>query len=429
MPAKTPNLRTITLSLCLCSAATSAGAVPSLTILHSFANDGLEGTAPRATLVADPQGNLYGTNTSAGLNTFGTIFKLSKPALAGAPWVASVLHVFGGNDGRFPAGGLVFSGGALYGVAPYGGAHDHGTVFQLTPTGATWSFSKIYDFSGIDGDTPNGDLTADASGNIFGATYVGGSGQGTVFELSPPPAGTTVWSFNTLHYFSAAYVPVKHAIIGDAVNPLGSVMLGADGALYGTGQGGGAKGFGAVFRLAPPVNPGDTWTETLIYSFAGATTGTGPVGKLITNASGAIFGTAAFGGSANAGTVFKLTPTGATWAFTRIANFTGMPTDLHPFAGLVFGKNGALLGTSFDGGNGNPLDGTHNGSGTIFQLKPSANPTGYTKTTIWQFATTGLAGWYPQAALIAGPKGSFYGTTTDENFVARGQGTVFSFTP
>ena len=159
------------------------------TVFHSFPANSMDGAVPEAGLVMDSSGNLYGTTSSGGAHSVGTVFEVTS---AGPE---TVLYSFtGGLDGGIPYGGLVLdSEGNLYGTTRSGGAYHGGTVFELTPTGAetVWhSFGH-----GTDGKFPYAGLVRDSNGNLYGTTMDGGtSGLGTVFQISASGTETVLYS-------------------------------------------------------------------------------------------------------------------------------------------------------------------------------------------------------------------------------------------
>ena len=164
----------------------------------------------------------------------------------------------------------------------------------------------IYTFgsSQSDGFLPTGGLVADGAGNLYGTTDDGGgSGNGTVYELTPPVPPSTDWVESVLHRFGAN---------GDG-ETLGAVTLVFDsfGNLYGTTIFGGGSincrgGCGTVFELTPSV--GGVWNETVIYSFTGSTDGAAPEAGVVIDGAGNLFGTTSAGGASGAGTAFELSP-------------------------------------------------------------------------------------------------------------------------
>ncbi len=215
-------------------------------ILHSFAGAG-DGSYPAASLIFDQQGNLYGTaryggdlscNFSQGC---GTVFELSP---SGSEWKETTLYTFEVNDvGIDPEGGLVFDGsGNLFGTVPAGGT-NRGTVYELQPSGGSWTASALEQFRGNGG--PVAGLTMDASGNLYGTTAASGSYyHGSVFKMSKQGA---TWQLTTLHSFD---------VEGDEGDNLDSgVLLGANGNLFGTASQGGVgscvHGCGVIWEITP----------------------------------------------------------------------------------------------------------------------------------------------------------------------------------
>lgn len=233
-----------------------------LTVLHTF-TAGQDGAEPYAGLTMDRGGNLYGTALGGGCG-YGTAFKMTK---RNGAWVLDPLYWFlGGNDGNAPVARVVFGpNGTLYGTTQFGGGdgcYDGfgcGTVFSLRPSATAcktsicpWSETVLYRFSGgTDGAEPGyGDLIFDAAGNIYGTAREGGTGCN-------------------------------------------------------------GNGCGVVFKLTP--SQGGGWTESVIYSFTGGQDGVGPVGGLIFDKGGNLYGTTIAAGNYGGGTVFELTPNGSSW--------------------------------------------------------------------------------------------------------------------
>jgi len=349
------------------SPAAEPGGAWTETVLYSF-QGGLDGGAPGGLLI-DQAGNLYGTTYSGGPNTCdvlyncGTVFKLSPPSSgAGAAWTKTVLYNFqGGEDGFGPGASLVADGqGNLYGTTNWGGpaaCPDCGTVFELSPASAGWVHTAIYNFQPFpatgsigDGQVPFG-VTFDGQGNLYGATKSGGYCQrfeggfcfGTVFELSPPGSGTgTAWSESVLYRFvptnggpsSNVVVDQAGAIYGAAGNAVYQLVNGelhtlysfkntvlvAEGVILGPGSrlfgvaGGGTYGDGAIFELQP-TQGGGSLTETTLYNFAGSPDGNLPNVPVL-GSDGALYGTTWRGGtqgcqyygSVGCGTLFRVVP-------------------------------------------------------------------------------------------------------------------------
>jgi uncharacterized repeat protein (TIGR03803 family) len=208
------------------------------TVLHSFGSFNGDGLNPRATLIFDSAGNLYGTTTNGGVGSHGTVFKLS-PGSAG--WTETVIHNFWVMASN-PQAGVVFdNAGNLYGTTLSGGRNGFGTVFELSPNGSGWIKKNIHQFSNsVDGGKPFARL-AFAGGNLYGTTSSGGAvGVGVVFELKPASGGG--WQETVLHAFQAG---------NDGADPYAGVILDKLGNLYGTTMDGGRLGQGTVFEVSP----------------------------------------------------------------------------------------------------------------------------------------------------------------------------------
>ena len=263
--------------------------------------NGANGASPVSGLIADAAGDLFGTTASGGANGDGTVFEIAK-AGAGYASTPTTLFSFDGANGAGPVSGLIAdAAGDLFGTTPSGGAYGYGTVFELVNNGGgVYTPVTLLSFNGGDGEFA-GRLIADAAGDLFGTTEEGGAGgTGTVFELVNH--GGSVYTPVTLLSFSYNGA--------DGANPSGGGLIAdAAGDLFGTtGEGGAynAPGLprGTVFELVN--NGGGSYTPVTLVSFNGAD-GAGPVGGLIADAAGNLFGATAGGGAAGYGTVFEIT--------------------------------------------------------------------------------------------------------------------------
>jgi uncharacterized repeat protein (TIGR03803 family) len=206
------------------------------TVVHTFT--GADGAEPSAPLIMDSAGNLYGTTFRGGAAGFGTIFKLNP-----ATGAFTVLHSFtGGSDGgHLGAGLLMDSAGNLDGTTEIGGTGGAGTVFKLDPITSTLTVLHSFTGGGDGGNVPLEGIPAaglimDAPGNLYGATFRGGTGSlGIVFKLD------TLNNEFVLHNFTGA---------GDGSGPLAPLLMDAAGNLYGTASSLMASGLGTVFKLS-----------------------------------------------------------------------------------------------------------------------------------------------------------------------------------
>ena len=356
------------------------------TILYSFGSSPNEdGDEPLAALVQGSDGNLYGTTSSAGTN-YGTVFRITPTGSL------TNLHIFGNSpDGAFPHAALVQgSDGSFYGTTAEGGTNPNsaGTVFRISPSE---SYTSLYSFgsSPSDGNFPYAGLVQGSDGNFYGTTAAGGANDyGTVFRVSPGGSETNLYSF-----------------IGppnDGGAPYAGLVQGSDGNFYGTTSKGAAGG-GNVFRISP------SGCYTNLHSFSGLPTdGTNPYGGLTQGSDGNFYATTGNGGTHNAGTVFRISPSGI---YTTLYSFGSSPNDgFDVYAGLVQGSDGNFYGTTHDGGA--------NGYGIVFRVSPSGS-----ESNLHSFLRSRNDGFRLVAGLVQGSDGSFYGTT--ELGGESGGGTVF----
>jgi uncharacterized repeat protein (TIGR03803 family) len=398
----------------LAIAMSSAPAIAGGKVLHSFQGGG-DGELPLGSLIQDQAGNLYGTTDGGGKtrclendddNTCGTVFELAPDG------TETVLYAFaGGCDGDGPGGALLTDkAGNFYGTTTGGGdcADDggNGTVFRLAPDGTE---TVLYAFKGgKDGYLAVGNLTMDKKGNLYGVTEAGGkpnecndSGCGTVFEVTPDGKK------KILHVFQDG---------SDGGQPSAGLVMDKAGNLYGTTSFGGSGtscevGCGTVFRIAADG------TESVLYSFQGGSDGWGPRCGLIADSAGNFYGTTADGGSANAGTVFKVTADGTE---TVLYSFLSNATGISPFAGVIMDKAGNLYGTTVAGG-GSGTGCKDIGCGVAFKLAPDG-----TETVLEVFKAA--HGRTPYAGLLLGKNDLLYGTTTAGGAGKHNDGVVFRVT-
>ena len=259
------------------------------TTLHTFTTNGVDGRSPNA-LIPGTDGALYGTSSIGGSNRVGTVYRLNQD---GSSW--SVLHHFGSipADGQYPQAGLgEGSDGALYGTTFFGGTNDSGTVFKLNKDGTGYRVLNRFTGGPGDGENPDAALTQGSDGLLYGTTYSGGSnGVGTIFGLATNGA-----SYSLLHVFARTG--------SDGQNPLAALLEARDGSLYGTTYSGGSNGVGTIFRLNK-----DRTGYSVLRSFS-STGGDGqnPHAGVVLGSDGAFYGTTWSGGASGLGTVFRLFP-------------------------------------------------------------------------------------------------------------------------
>jgi uncharacterized repeat protein (TIGR03803 family) len=367
-----------------------------LNVLYSFFDsNGNDGFDPQSGLIFDKAGNLYGTTLFGGSarcsGGCGVVFELISNG--NGSFSESVLYNFlgGASDGAYPAGGLVFDQvGNLYGTTYSGGRSPGpvGVVFQLAPgSGGQWTETVVHAFTGsFDGASPYGALVFDQAGNLYGATYRGGTADvGTVFELTPTTGGQ--WTKSTIYSFPSS----------DGQDPNGNLVEDASGNFYGTTYPGGTYAQGEVFKLAPNSTGG--WTKGTIYSFKGTTDGALP-SNLVFDKSGNLYGTAVVG--PGLGSIFELKPNGSgTWTESTLYTFSNTTTDGQFLEGLVFDASGNLYGETVYGG-------TYSSGGTIYKLTNNGSGV-WTKSVLYNFQED-AGGFEPLGGLVIDAAGNLYGT-------------------
>jgi uncharacterized repeat protein (TIGR03803 family) len=291
-----------------------------------------------------------------------------------------VLHTFTGrpNDGSYPYGALVRDrAGNFYGTTNTGGKSGDGTVFKLTTSGDE---KILHSFIKAEGKAPVDALILDDAGNLYGTTEDGGVAGGTVFELSKGG------KLAPLHRFGQGGIE-------DGADPWSGLVRDADGNLYGTtAYGGGNGGLGTVYKVDPLGN------ETLLYAFGVPPDGSSPLGSLLRDAAGNLYGTTGSGGAfcgLCAGTVFKVDPEGKEKV---LYSFTGGIDGGGPLANLITDGEGNLYSTTYQGGMFS--------DGTIFKLDRVG-----TLTVLYAFGSIADDGMNPRSGIIRDEQGNFYGTT------------------
>ena len=342
-----------------------------LTPLYDFSG-GSDGELPVAGVIFGPDGSLYGTTLAGGVlrgcpgngyNGCGVVFQLQPPSSACksaiCPWHETVLYSFaGGTDGWNPWDGVTFDqAGNLYGTTYYGGSSNCtyggcGIVFKLTHSGGQWTKSTLYGFaSGNDGASPMGGVTFNSSGNLYGSTTEGGTGNcrsgcGTIFSLTPSNGG---WAEQVIYSFQGG---------SDGGYPTANLISDTTGNLYSV-IGANSDSDAPVFEL---TSSNGNWSFNSIYQVLGGGN------SLVMDAADNLYGTSGDGGADGLGLVFKLTPSGGGWLYTDLHDFTGFDEDgFYPNGGVALDVNGNIYGTASQGGN---LSDCYTGCGVVWEITP-----------------------------------------------------------
>jgi uncharacterized repeat protein (TIGR03803 family) len=400
------------------------------TVLYTFTL-GDDGNTPLGGVILDPAGNLYGTTKWGGASYCafgcGTVYKVDSTGHQ------TVLYNFTGEaDGSNPYAGLARdAAGNLYGTT-YTGGRYWGVVFKLATSGQE---SVLYTFTdGTDGSRPEAPLVLDSAGNVYGTTYTSGKGQGVVFKVDPAghetvlhlftggtdgahpqcgvirdsagnlfgttPDGGTAHGGVVYKITAGGQEQILYTFVAGAGGNTPSVGLTRDSAgnLYGTAPYGGATvNAGVVYKL-------DTaGQETVLYTFTGSGHGSNPVSGVVRDPAGNLYGTTYYGGSENAGVVYKVDTAGHS---TVLHNFTGGADGANPQAGVVLDAAGNLYGTTAFGGNACPNARYYTvGCGAVYKVDMAGHV-----TVLYTF--TGEAdGGNPLAGVIRDSEGNLYGTT------------------
>jgi len=332
-----------------------------------------------------------------------------------------VIHRFSGaaGDGGAPAASLLLgTDGNFYGTTGESSAPDHhnatnGGVFKITPDGAVTVLHQFYGATVPgDGAIPAGPVILGRDGNFYGTTGAGGTAQlGTVYKVTL--AGNTT----ILHSFGDGSAP------SDGTSPSGGLIQGPDGNFYGTTSPAildASSGSGTFYRITP------AGVLTVLHKFGDGSTpndGKYPGGSLTLGPDGNLYGTTSAGGSANFGTVFKVTPAGKVTTLHSFDDGTVSQDGASPSGSLLLGSDGYFYGTTGLGGAKQP-PGIWSGGGTVFKIAPGGT---YAILHRFQDGSVVNDGSLPNGALIQASDGNFYGTTSSGG--PTGSGTVYKMAP
>jgi len=398
-------------------------------VLNSFSGTP-DGANPTSRLTFQ-NGNLYGTTKTGGAYGNGSVFQLSPNS--NGKWTETLIYSFcpaapSCTDGENPYYSYVIfdNAGNMYGTAYAGGSSGNGVVFELSPSGNTWTETVLYSFANSpDGANPINGLIMDSAGNLYGTTYAGGAagGNGTVFEMSQTGG---VWSEQPLYAinsngsglimdsggniygttFSSAYELISNGKGGfnlatlfsfnpanaktEGSNPMGTLAFDSAGNLWGTTVAGGTNNFGVLYKLSKGSKG---WTQSVLGSFS-AHTGESPYAGVVFDKAGNMYGTTSYAGFYGGGTVYELTKSGKTYSPRIVFPFNGEDGG-EPLAGLIVDSNGYLYGTTVIGGT--------SGNGTVFEVNPhpslsttvltsSPNPSTFGQTVTFTATVTSTGG-------------------------------------
>ena len=302
--------------------------------------------------------------------------------------------------------------------------------FGSSSDGDEWTLTSLYDFFTTDAASPLSSLIQDASGNLYGtADFEGIYDIGAVYELTPNGSGG--WKENVIYNFASG---VNNFVNG--VYPSGLTMDTA-GNLYGTAGFSGPSEYGSVFELSPL--PDGKWQEKDLVDFGGGLDQ--PLGGVVFDHAGNLYGTTSRGGSNGLGAIFELVPgANGQWTEKTIHSFDGYPNDgASPAAGLIMDEAGNFYGTTQKGGNSANCTGGGGqavGCGTVFRLSVTANG-GWQVQLLYSFKGSTIDGASPVAPLILDSAGNLYGTTRQGGIKAGCSqenglptcGTVFELSP
>jgi uncharacterized repeat protein (TIGR03803 family) len=343
------------------------------TELYNF-NWHSEGANPMnpALMAQGQDGNLYGTLQST-ITGNGSVFGWSVPTST-----ITKIYGFSGADGNAPQSGLTLGlDGSFYGTTETGGTFGKGTVFKISSGGV---LTQLYSFTdGADSAYPWAPPVQGSDGSIYGVTY-NGTNPGRAYKITPAGVFSVI-----------AVLPSK------TTAPL---IFASDGNLYGTTQYGGAYNRGTVFKMTPKG------AITIIHSFTAEL----PVGPMMQAADGKLYGTTPWGGTNGEGTIYSMTLSGG--SFKVLHNFL-LSEASNSASGLVQGSDKFLYGVAQAGGG--------NGQGSLFKV----NTAGTTFSVLYSFQTA--SGDTPMSIPVLHTNGIIYGTTNHGGPTNVGYGTLYSY--
>jgi uncharacterized repeat protein (TIGR03803 family) len=408
------------LALALAAAASPASAA---TLTTAFAFDGAAGAVPNNGNLLITSGTVYAATNAGGDNDLGAIVSLPTSG-ATAP---TLLHSFAGPDGESPNGSLVAdTSGNLYGTTQGGGANGLGSVFKLTnphSTGAAWPVTTIHSFTCQDGAYPKAGATLGPDGSLYGTTYGQGAGcaapnYGAVWKLS---GGT----FRIMHAFTGSAFPSPtHPAQPDGGNPSSNIVLDPSGIMIGTASLGiPNNGAGSLFAISPTGN----YTQVAAFSHY---YGTGPIGNIVRDSAGNVYGTiptsTGYMQPSIGAIVFKVTA--GTHQIVNLAYIPGQFSE----SGVILDRAGNLYGTvtgyQYKDPNWQETIGSSvRSGGGVFSVSPSG--------ALTNLASLSFDNQGPVGGVVFDAAGNLWGTSSAgglrcaSNPSTSGCGTIFELTP
>ena len=351
--------------------------------LHGFGRE--DGTRAVGSVIFGPDGMLYGVHAMGGLHGLGTLYRWSP--VDGSFTVLHHLDYATGEPAEPEAGLIIGHDGLMWGTSLFGGVQFGGTIYTLATDGTMAIRSEFANDIGM--RMPHGALVEGKPGRFYGTT-----GE-SVFRFDGRPGG----QLKELHRF----VPKT-----DGSGSQAALVFGPDGKLYGCNMYNGPLNKGTLFRLNT-----DGSRFEMLKAFDGKWEGYDLRAPLLAASDGYLYGCATNGGVFERGVVFRL---GTDGSYEVVHHFAGGDNDgAYPDGALVEGPDGALYGTTSQGGD------APQSFGTVFRMTKRGR-----LRLIHRFTDGGAAGEVPRGALCFGPDGSLYGTTQSGN---RSIGALYRLTP
>jgi uncharacterized repeat protein (TIGR03803 family) len=369
-------------------------------VLHDFTGDN-DGSTPMGLVAVDHAGNVYGSTPYGGISSgsceaiggCGMVFRATN---RNGAFTYAPLYFFHGSDGAQPFAGVTIGpDGAVYGTTLSGGTGGDGTVFRLTPPPTfcrmvlcSWDETVIYNPSGSDPGLLFAGVVFDNAGNIYGASFSGGTfGMGAVYKLSPAGGGN--YTETTLYSFTGG---------DDGGNSMTNVAIDAAGDLYGATTFGGADGRGTVFKL---VHAASGYTFELLHTFTGGQDGGMPEGSVVLDSAGNLYGA-----TGDLGGLFQITPAGTFSVIDTMAGSLQSPINID--------AAGNIYGITYGGGQ--------YGNGSAF--KDTYSDGTWTHNVVFSFE--GQFGGLPLSDVGLDSSGNMYVTAS---FGGESQGTLVQVVP